>query len=205
MQKLSLIEKKLSTYRCRSGQDCLGDHLLTPDWQTPPPPYRDAAVLIALLPRGDDLSVVFTQRTSHLTAHAGQVSFPGGGVEPQDFDAVATALREAEEEIGLPRDRVRVLGQLDDYITGTGFLVRPVVGFVPEVPVWQPDDFEVAEIFDVPLSHLSAPGCIFTSSREFRGINRHFYACDWDKFHIWGATAGMLKNFIDVIAAEDPA
>jgi 8-oxo-dGTP pyrophosphatase MutT (NUDIX family) len=205
MHKLSIIEKKLSTYRCRSGQDGLGDHLLTPDWQSPPPPYRDAAVLITLLPRGDDLSVVFTQRTSHLSAHAGQVSFPGGGVEPQDFDAAATALREAEEEIGLPRGKVRVLGQLDDYITGTGFLVRPVVGFVPEVPVWQPDDFEVAEIFDVPLSYLSAPGHIFTRQREFRGVERHFYACDWEKFHIWGATAGMLKNFIDVITAEDPA
>ncbi|MDY0009370.1 MAG: CoA pyrophosphatase [Bdellovibrionales bacterium] len=203
MQKLPLIEKKLSAYRARCGQECQGDHLLTPDWQTPPPPYRDAAVLIALLPRGDDLSVVFTQRTSHLTAHAGQVSFPGGGVEAQDYDAAATALREAEEEIGLPRESVRILGQLDDYITGTGFLVRPVVGFVSEIPVWKPDDFEVAEIFDVPLSHLSAPGCIFQRSREFRGIMRHFYACDWEKFHIWGATAGMLKNFLDVIDEGD--
>lgn len=203
MKKLELISQRLSAYRCRSGQDCLGDHLLTPEWQTPEPPYRDAAVLITLLPRGDDLSVVFTQRTSHLTAHAGQISFPGGGVEPHDFDAAATALREAEEEIGLPRAKVQILGQLDDYITGTGFLVRPVVGFVPEVPQWQPDDFEVAEIFDVPLSYLCAPGRIFKSSREFRGIQRHFYACDWDKFHIWGATAGMLKNFIDVIAEED--
>lgn len=207
MKQLSHIEKRLSAYRHHSGagEFCRGDHLLTPDWQSPPPPYRDAAVLIALLPRGDDLSVVFTQRTSHLSAHAGQVSFPGGGVEPQDFDAVATALREAEEEIGLPRAQVRVLGQLDDYITGTGFLVRPVVGFVADIPVWQPDDFEVAEIFDVPLSYLSVPGRIFQSSREFRGIQRHFYACDWEKFHIWGATAGMLKNFIDVIAEERQA
>lgn len=207
MKQLSHIEKRLSAYRHHSGagEFCRGDHLLTPDWQSPPPPYRDAAVLIALLPRGDDLSVVFTQRTSHLSAHAGQVSFPGGGVEPQDFDAVATALREAEEEIGLPRTQVRVLGQLDDYITGTGFLVRPVVGFVADIPVWQPDDFEVAEIFDVPLSYLSVPGRIFQSSREFRGIQRHFYACDWERFHIWGATAGMLKNFIDVIAEERQA
>lgn len=205
MKQLGHITQRLSAYRCRSGSDCAGDHLLTPEWQTPPPPYRDAAVLIALLPRGDDLSVVFTQRTSHLTAHAGQVSFPGGGVEPQDFDAAATALREAEEEIGLPQSAVQVLGQLDDYITGTGFLVRPVVGFVPEIPVWKPDDFEVAEIFDVPLSYLSSPGRIFQSSREFRGIMRSFYACDWDKFHIWGATAGMLKNFIDVIGDGDAA
>lgn len=199
MKRLHLIEQKLSAYRPRQGQ---GDHLLTPEWQTPLPPYRDAAVLIALLPRGDDLSVVFTQRTSHLTAHAGQVSFPGGRVEPQDFDAVATALREAEEEIGLPRERVRVLGQMDDYITGTGFLVRPVVGFVPEIPPWQPDDFEVEEVFDVPLGYLAAPGCIFKSRRAFRGIERDFYACDWEKFHIWGATAGMLKNFIDAVVDD---
>ncbi len=198
--KLNRITHKLADYQPRT---VLGDHLLTPDWVSPQPPYREAAVLIALLPSGNDLSVVFTQRTSHLTAHAGQVSFPGGRVEEQDFDAAATALREAEEEIGLPQSAVRILGQLDDYITGTGFLVHPVVGFVPEIPVWQPDDFEVAEIFDVPLDYLSEPGKIFLSSKEFRGMQRSFYACDWQKFHIWGATAGMLKNFLDVIGDEE--
>lgn len=200
--KLNHITQKLAAYQPRT---VLGDHLLTPGWISPQPPYREAAVLIALLPSGNDLSVVFTQRTAHLTAHAGQVSFPGGGVELQDFDATATALREAEEEIGLSAAAVRILGRLDDYITGTGFLVHPVVGFVPEIPIWQPDDFEVAEIFDVPLDYLSQPGQLFLSSKEFRGMQRSFYACNWDKFHIWGATAGMLKNFIDVIEEEIPA
>lgn len=194
MLTLKTIEEKLAAYTPGAQQ---GDHFLNADL-LPEPPYRDAAVLIALLERGDDLSVVFTQRTSHLHAHAGQVSFPGGGREPQDENAVETALREAQEEIGLQPDSVRVLGELDEYITRTGFRVRPVVGYVAEVPQWQPDAFEVEEIFDVPLAYLCAPGHLCRQQVQREGVVREFYVCNWKKFHIWGATAGMLRNFLDI-------
>lgn len=195
MLTLKTIEEKLSIYQPGAVQ---GDHFLNPDL-LPKPPYRAAAVLIALLPRGDDLSVVFTQRTSHLHAHAGQVSFPGGGREPQDENAVATALREAEEEIGLAADSVWVLGQLDEYITRSGFSVHPIVGYVPDVPTWQPDSFEVEEVFDVPLQYICTPGHLSRQQMEREGVVREFYACNWEKFRIWGATAGMLRNFLDVV------
>lgn len=195
MLTLKTIEEKLSIYQPGAVQ---GDHFLNPDL-LPKPPYRAAAVLIALLPRGDDLSVVFTQRTSHLHAHAGQVSFPGGGREPQDENAVATALREAEEEIGLDPAAVRVLGQLDEYITRSGFSVHPIVGYVSDVPTWQPDSFEVEEVFDVPLQYICTPGHLSRQQMEREGVVREFYACNWEKFRIWGATAGMLRNFLDVV------
>lgn len=205
MLTLKTIEEKISAYTPGAQQ---GDHFLNPDL-LPEPPYRDAAVLITLLERGDDLSVVFTQRTSHLHAHAGQVSFPGGGREPQDESAVQTALREAQEEIGLDPGTVRVLGELDEYITRTGFRVRPIVGYVAEVPAWRPDSFEVEEIFEVPLAYICTPGHLCRQQIEREGRVREFYVCNWEKFHIWGATAGMLRNFLDVVmdmnAAETSA
>lgn len=201
MLTLKTIEEKLAAYTPGTLQ---GDHFLNPDL-LPKPPYRDAAVLIALLNRGDDLSVVFTQRTSHLHAHAGQVSFPGGGREPQDENAVQTALREAQEEIGLDPAGVRVLGELDVYITRTGFRVRPVVGYVAAVPVWRPDPFEVEEIFDVPLGYLCTPGHLCRQRVERDGTVREFYACNWEKFHIWGATAGMMRNFLDIVTSPRTA
>lgn len=199
MLTLQIIEEKMRAYRPGPTR---GDHSLNPDL-LPKPPYRPAAVLITLLPCGDDLSVVFTQRTSHLHAHAGQVSFPGGGAEPQDADAIATALREAEEEIGLPTNAVKVMGQLDEYITRTGFSVHPIVGYVPEVPEWKPDSFEVEEIFHVPLTYINAPGHLARQCMERDGVARHFYACNWEKFRIWGATAGMLRNFLDVVSGPE--
>lgn len=201
MLTLKTIEEKLAAYRPGAMR---GDHFLNPDL-LPAPPYRDAAVLITLLDRGDDLSVVFTQRTSHLHAHAGQVSFPGGGREPQDESAVQTALREAQEEIGLDPSCVRVLGELDEYITRTGFRVRPVVGYVAAVPEWNPDPFEVEEIFDVPLAYLCTPGHLCRQRVEREGAVREFYACNWQKFHIWGATAGMMRHFLDIVMDEKPA
>lgn len=197
MLTLDTIHQRLARYR---PTGMMGDHLLNPGL-LPVRPYRPAAVLIALLPRGDDFSVVFTQRSSRLHAHAGQVSFPGGGVEAQDENAAATALREAEEEIGLPRHDVNVLGELDDYVTRSGFLVRPVVGFVADRPVWKPDAFEVETVFDVPLSHLMQPGHLECRQVMFEGGARRFYACTWQEHHIWGATAGMLKHFIDTVTA----
>lgn len=181
-----------------------GDHTLN-DVPLPRQPWRRAAVLVALLADGDDINVVFTLRTAHLHAHAGQVSFPGGGAEAHDADAIATALRESQEEIGLDPARVQVLGTLDSYVTVSGYEVTPVVGLIDVAqggaPVWQPDDFEVAEIFNVPLGHILTPGVLRPEAISREGIIRHTYVCSWNDYNIWGATAGMLRNFVEAISA----
>lgn len=188
---LETIETKLKGYRAES---VYGDHTLNAGLKRPA--TRAAAVLILLIRREDGLSVLFTKRTAHLPAHAGQVSFPGGRAEPDDVDAAATALREAEEEIGLPRSAARVIGLLDEYITQSGFQVRPVVAYADESPAWNPDAAEVEHIFEVPLSYIMEPGRLAQQVAEDR---RRYYACTWQGFCIWGATAGMLKNFVDVV------
>jgi 8-oxo-dGTP pyrophosphatase MutT (NUDIX family) len=175
-----------------------GDHDLNPGVR-PGGKLKQAAVLVPLIDHADGLSVLLTQRTAHLAAHAGQISFPGGGMEPEDADAVAAALRETEEEIGLARDRIEILGRLDLYVTGTGFEVTPVVGLIrPPFPV-TPDPFEVAEIFEVPLDFLVDPANRERHSREFNGRTRHFYALPYRERFIWGATAGMLVNLAHVL------
>lgn len=193
------IRARMGVYR---PGDLRGDHSLNPDTGRPPPPYRAAAVLIPLLVREDGVHVVFTLRTAHLHAHAGQVSFPGGGADPEDDTPVATALREAQEEIGLAPEHVEILGVLDPYITRTGYQVQPVVGLIRGNPDWAPDDFEVAEIFDVPLDHLRCGENLAQRTVMYEGVPRHYYACTWERFEIWGATAGMLRNFIEVITHE---
>jgi len=169
-----------------------------------------ASVLVPLVPRAEGLTVLLTQRTDHLTDHPGQVSFPGGRAEPEDADAVATALREAEEEIGLAPTNVDVLGQLPTYTTGTGFIVTPVVGLVhPDFGV-RIDPFEVAEVFEVPLSFLMNPANHRWHSVEMAGAKREFLSMPWvgvdaagqpRRYFVWGATAAMLRNLYRFLAA----
>jgi 8-oxo-dGTP pyrophosphatase MutT (NUDIX family) len=193
------IRRKIRT---RGVSDTLqGDHALNPDLLKSPP-YCAASVLIPLLSHDDGYRVLFTQRTTHLHAHAGQVSFPGGRADKDDKDAVATALREAEEEIGLRCGNVEILGTLDDYLTRTGYKVTPVVGLVKEPQAWTPDDFEVAEIFEVPLAHILAPNVLARQKTMREGVERHDYAFTWQDFYIWGATAGMLKHFTDILSDD---
>ncbi|WP_029012413.1 CoA pyrophosphatase [Niveispirillum irakense] len=164
-----------------------------------PAELRDAAVLVPLVDRPDGFTVLLTQRTAHLAAHAGQISFPGGRVEPEDKDPHDTALRETEEEIGLPRHRIELLGHMDTYITRTGFRVVPVVGFVRPPFILNPDPHEVAEIFEVPLSFILDPASRRRETREFKGAMRHFWAFPYGERYIWGATAGMLINLCDLL------
>lgn len=179
-----------------------GDHDLNQD-VAPGRNLRPAAVLLPIVDRGPDLTVLLTRRTDHLHHHAGQISFPGGRVDAEDADHVATALRETEEEVGLPRDHVNVIGRLDTYITGTGFSVTPVVGLIkPPFPV-KPDPFEVAEVFEVPLAFLLDPNNHQVHSREFRGQTRRFFALPYFNYYIWGATAGMLVHFSRLILGTD--
>ncbi len=162
-----------------------------------------AAVLIALVEREGGLSMLLTQRTAHLTDHAGQISFPGGRAEQVDASPVETALREAEEEIGLARRHVDVLGSLPDYVTGTGYRVTPVVALVRPPFVLTADPNEVAEIFEVPLAFLM-------NAENHRRLSfdlpdgagrRSFYAMPYERFFIWGATAGMLRNLFHFLRA----
>lgn len=155
---------------------------------------KPAAVLFPVVDRPEGRTVLLTQRTAHLNQHAGQISFPGGRVEAEDASPLATALRETEEEIGLARQHVEVLGYLPEYRTGTGFSVIPVVALVTPPFELSPDPFEVAEVFEVPLSFLLDPGNHQRHSVHLRGALRHFYAMPWQDYFIWGATAGMIRS-----------
>ncbi len=178
-----------------------GDHELNPDLYDPAQPMKRAAVLVPLIDTPAGLTVLLTRRTAHLRDHAGQIAFPGGRIEPGDADPLACALRESEEEVGLPRARVKPLGQLDLYVTRTGFEVTPVVGLVEGPLELTPDPFEVAEAFEVPLAFFLAPENRRVHSRAFQGKTRHFYVYPYRNYYIWGATAGMLNNLAEVMAA----
>lgn len=175
-----------------------GDEDLNPG-MTPIPPIKDAAVLVPLIDREDGLSVLLTHRTAHLANHAGQVSFPGGHADPEDGGPEQTALRETEEEVGLHRRHVHLLGRLDPYMTRTGFAVVPVVGLITPPFDMAPDPHEVAEVFEVPLSFLLDRCNHHLCSREFEGTTRHFYAMPYGRHFIWGATAGMLMNLYEFL------
>jgi 8-oxo-dGTP pyrophosphatase MutT (NUDIX family) len=177
-----------------------GDHDLNPGMTPPSVELRPAAVLVPLVDRPDGMSVLLTQRTAHLSAHAGQIAFPGGRVEPGDQDAVATALRETEEEIGLPRAHVSLVGRLDTYVTGTGFEITPIVGIVAAPFLLTIDPFEVADVFEVPLSFVLDRRNHRRTERDFEQRRRVFFAIPYQGRNIWGATAGMLVNLAEVLA-----
>ena len=164
-----------------------------------------AAVLMPMVVRDDGLNLLLTMRTAHLHDHAGQIALPGGRVDPDDADATATALREAEEEIGLARRHVEVIGSLPDYQTGTGFRVTPVAALVHPPFELAADPFEVAEIFEVPLDFLMDGSNHQLRSAEFpnRPGRRSFYAMPWQGYFIWGATAAMLRNLYHFLRAGD--
>lgn len=161
-----------------------------------------AAVLMPIVLRQQGPTLLLTQRTAHLHDHAGQVSLPGGRVDPGDASAIATALRETEEEVGLAQRHVEVLGTLPDYFTGTGFRIAPVVALVRPPFELRADPFEVAEIFEVPLSFL-----MDGSNHQRRavtlpnGSTRVFYAMPYERFFIWGATAAMVRNLFHLLRA----
>ena len=153
----------------------------------------DAAVLVPVTDRPDP-GVILTQRTETLSRHPGQIAFPGGRVDPGDADTIAAALREAEEEIGLPRDQVTIVGPADRYRTITGFQVTPVIGVVPPDLILTPHEAEVAAVFEAPLAFLLDSANHIEASVEWQGRERHYYEIMWDGHRIWGATAAMIVN-----------
>jgi 8-oxo-dGTP pyrophosphatase MutT (NUDIX family) len=169
-----------------------------------------ASVLVPLVQRPDGLRVLLTMRTEHLNEHAGQISFPGGRAEDHDADEVATALRETEEEIGLPRSHIEVIGRLPIYTTITRFTVTPVIALVTPPFELKLDEFEVAEAFEVPLAYLMTPAHHQRHLFQFAGESRNFLSMPWRttapggderEYFVWGATAAMLRNLYRVLVS----
>ncbi len=174
-------------------------------------PPADAAVLVPLVQHPDGLSVLLTQRTAHLPTHAGQVAFPGGKVDAQDSSVSAAALREAHEEVGLHPRHVEVIGQLPVYITGSGFHVTPVVALVLPPLDLTPNPGEVEAVFEVPLRFLMDPANHRRHVLDWQGHQRQWFsmpylppgAPDASERFIWGATAGMLRNFYRFLLTDN--
>jgi len=163
-----------------------------------------AAVLVPLVLR-EELTVLLTQRTEQLSTHSGQVAFPGGRQDPEDADATATALREAQEEVGLDPGQVEVLGSLPVYETGTAFMVTPVVALVQPDAALHPNPYEVADVFEVPLRFLLDPAHHQRHRLHWQGLEREWFSMPYldagRERYIWGATAGMLRNFYRFMVA----
>jgi 8-oxo-dGTP pyrophosphatase MutT (NUDIX family) len=166
------------------------------------PPPVPAAVLVPLVEHTTGFTVLFTQRTAELKSHAGQISFPGGRMEPGDQDAFAGALRETAEEIGIGASHIEIMGTLDAYVTITGYAITPVVGVVRPPFDLKTDPVEVADVFEVPLAFFLDPANHQRHSRTLPdGVVRGYYAIPYGDRYIWGATAGMLINLYEVLAA----
>lgn len=173
-------------------EDGIDDEELTP-----------ASVLFPIVLRESGPSVLFTQRTAHLKDHPGQISFPGGRVEPDDLSPAHTALREASEEIGLASAHVEILGYLPEYRTVTGFRITPVVASVTPPFDLTPEPDEVAEVFEVPLAFLMDPTNHQQHSLHYRGALRHYWAMPYQNYFIWGATAGIILLLYRALSARE--
>ncbi|MBN9444814.1 MAG: CoA pyrophosphatase [Bosea sp. (in: a-proteobacteria)] len=200
----------LARQRLRSEPPSLGDLIARPrgdhEGQPQPVPVPDerravpAAVLIGVVPRPEGPTVLLTQRAASLRNHSAQVAFPGGRVDAVDGSPVVTALRETEEEIGLPRERVSTLGFLDAYLTGTGYRIVPVVALVETPFSLTINRHEVDDAFETPLSFLLDPANHRREGREWKGHFRTYYAMPFGDRYIWGATAGMIRNLYERLA-----
>lgn len=166
-----------------------------------PETWKPASVLVPLINRAPGMTVLLTQRTADMPSHAGQIAFPGGRRQASDADAAATALRETEEEVGIPARFIDVIGAVDLYRTGTGFEITPIVGIVTPGFTVRADPREVADVFEVPLEHFLDEVNHKIDSRQWQGKERRYYAMPYGDRYIWGATAGMLKNLYFILTA----
>jgi len=172
-----------------------GDTDLNPHWTplTPPTLLTPAAVLAPIVRRPEGWTLMLTQRTHDMPSHPGQISFPGGRVQAEDSDALATALRETREEIGLEARFIRPLGVIDPYVTGTGYRIIPVIAFVEPGFELRPDPREVAEVFETPLDFLLNPANHLLHEGEWRGRMGRYYEMPHEGRRIWGVTAGIIR------------
>jgi 8-oxo-dGTP pyrophosphatase MutT (NUDIX family) len=165
------------------------------------PPFSHAAVLVPLFKKGEDCHLLFTKRSDQVKYHKGEISFPGGVVDEEDLELINTALREADEEIGLKKSDVQILGILDDIVTITEFIVTPIVGLFPYPYPFKVSEVEIAELIEVPLSSLLRVKS-FSEKEIIRGGQKEIvYAYQYEKHIIWGATARILKQFLDLIVS----
>lgn len=180
-----------------------GDHVLNRDsiLEIEQLNLRDAAVLIGVIDDPDEARVILTQRTTKLRKHAGQIAFPGGGIDDVDGTPEVAALREAEEEIGLDRRFVETVGRLPQYLSGTGFRIQPVLAVVQPGFVITPNPDEVDSVFEVPLSFLMNPDNHQQDSRMWQGVVRHFYVMPYRERRIWGITAGIIRTLYERLYA----
>lgn len=163
-----------------------------------------AAVFVPLVQRPTGLHLLFTRRASHLYNHAGQICFPGGRIEITDTDAVAAALRETYEEIGVPPNYIQLIGTQPGFLTSTRFTMKPVIGYVTPGFVVRPDLTEVAEVFEVPLAFLMDPAHHFLHRAHLPdGGHRFYFSMPWKEYFIWGATAALIRNFYHFLAAAE--
>ena len=158
---------------------------------------RDAAVLVPIVERAGGAGVILTKRSSALKHHPGQIAFPGGKVDAGDDGVEGAALREAWEEVALPKEQAEVLGRLPSHETVTGFRVTPVLAMIDPGFVARPEPGEVAEVFEAPLSHVMTPANYLIESRRWRGERRYYFTVPWGPYYIWGATARMLRGLAD--------
>ena len=179
----------------------MGDTQLNPDWElgADPANQKQASVLIPIVDRDPEPNILLTKRTKHLPAHPGQISFPGGRREAGDRDDLATALREAKEEVGIESDLIDIIGQLDTYRTVTDFAISPFVGVVQADFELKIDEREVETVFELPLTYLLDPRHHKIESRLWKGRKRFFYTMPYEGYYIWGATAAMLVNLYDTL------
>ncbi len=198
---MSALEDRILQALTRAGAET-SDFDLNPDTVLPEGrKLRAAGVLLAIETWGSTPQVLLTKRSSALKHHPGQIAFPGGKVDAGDRDSTEAALREAWEEIGLPRDLPKVLGTLSCHETVTGFQVTPTIALVPEPFNVQPEAGEVAEVFRAPLAHVLDETRYQIQSRRWRGTRRHYFTVPLGPYYIWGATARMLRGFAAVMRA----
>lgn len=180
-----------------------GDHLINPEAHdiVMGLKLKDAAVLVPVVDHGDEARVIFTQRTSKLRKHSGQIAFPGGGIDPEDASPEQAALREAEEEIGLPREGVETVARLPQYLSFTGFRITPVLSVVTPGFRLSLNPDEVDEVFEVPLSWLMNPAHHERGSRPFAGADRFYYRMPYAGRNIWGITASIVRTLYERLYA----
>lgn len=194
--------RALDRQGAHEGSD-YGDHRLNPDLRhmIVRDGLRDAAVLVPVVDRGDDASVILTKRTEKLRSHSGQIAFPGGRIDPEDRSPEDAALRETEEEIGIGREFVSVLGRMPDYVSGSGFRIVPVLGIVRPDFMMTLNRDEVDDAFEVPLSFLMDPANHNRESRVWQERERYFYSMPFGERYIWGVTAGIIRTLYERLYA----